>query len=123
MIVQKVMPLAIFLAALIGASSTSLAQDVLIGPAVRLDGGSCSVGFLDGQGGYSSEYFGDEGWTQFSNSNTGHAMFKCKLYLVAGEPIYYLLDAGSDGYVYRLEIEGEKGMLTYSSWESWYEDD
>ena len=98
-------------------ASTAQADDH-IGPAFRLDPAGGCVAVLG-----SSSYHGD-GIAQYSNGNTGHATWKCKLKLTAGDPTTFFTEfegdvIGSDGCWNTVSVEGKKGMWTAQCFGAW----
>jgi hypothetical protein len=117
----------LLLAVSVAFGSTAFANGDYIGPAYRLDeGGGCSVYSPSEGWDYDGTYF-----VQFSNGKTGHASFKCKMELVAGDPVLYYSEYDSGGYPLdtlgypgamcytTLEINGEKGMWTAQCFGAW----
>ena len=78
-----------------------------IGPAFRLDtGGGCGWELYDS--------FYDGTWrVQFSNGNTGHATFKCKMKLAEGDGEYYYGEGESGGWP--LNAIGYEGAICYET--------
>jgi hypothetical protein len=87
--------------------ASTVQADGHIGPAFRLNGdGSC--------GWYVYDSFYEGSWfVQFSNGNTGHATFKCKMKLQWGDGEYYYGEGESGGWP--LDALGYPGAICYET--------
>ena len=91
-------------------ASTAHADGLYTGPAYRVtqDGG---CGWFPEESFYSGNYF-----IQFSNGNTGHATFKCKLTLEDGEGVIHYSEGDTGGYP--LNVLGYPDATCYETLES-----
>ena len=100
--------------------STVQANGEYIGPAYRAEGGGCAV-YVPDVWSYTGSYF-----IQYSNGNTGHATFKCKLEHESGDQQISYSEFSTDdfpvpgGSCYNtISLEGEKGMWTAQCFGVW----